>query len=179
MRALRLSLAGTVILMLLGGLGSAVVAQDGSEASESDGSGVLSFTKPYLGWTEVPTVDFDEARRTSRGTVLEGPIDSGDPRLSGTLRATRNSDIYIDSQGHVAVGIVGIDNEDGAWRGTSLGYSTPYADSPSYQQYVLTGEGAYAGLSAILLLMDNGIDLEVEGMVFPGDLPPMPDTPTE
>ena len=45
--------------------------------------------------------------------------------------------------------------------------------------YVLIGEGAYAGLSAILLLMDNGIDLEVEGMVFPGDLPPMPDTPTE
>ena len=105
-----------------------------------------------------------------------GPIDSGDPRLSGTLWTIENIDIYIDSQGQVVVGVVGIDNEDGAWRGTSLGYTTPQWGA--YSQNFLSGEGAYEGLSAILFLMDNGTDLDVEGMVFPGGLPPYPEEPS-
>ena len=176
MPALRLSFAGAVTLTLSVGI-AGVVAQDESGATEPDGSALLSFSMPYLNRViESPRVEFGEGRILHRGEVLEQPIDSGDPRLSGTLGISLDWDTHADSSGIVAVGAVHIDNEDGAWQGTSLGYSRP-GWSRRHHQYNLTGEGAYEGLSAILFLIDDGTGFAVEGIVFPGELPPIPEYP--
>jgi hypothetical protein len=74
----------------------------------------------------------------------------------------------------VIVGRAGIDQETGAWRGTFHGYATP-SDERVYYQLDLTGEGAYEGLSAMLFIIDNGTSFDVEGMVFSGGLPPLPE----
>jgi len=178
MRTLRLSLVGVVALVLLGGLGGAVVAQPESDAPGSDESTVLSFTMPDHGLTEAPAVLFHDGLGLRQRFSFQGAIDSGDPRLSGKLWAILDHDTYSDSQGSVFVGIVGIDNDDGAWRGTSRGYSTPNNEH-IYDQLLLTGEDAYEGLSAILFLMDTGTGWDVVGMVYPGELPPMPEPAAE
>jgi hypothetical protein len=79
-----------------------------------------------------------------------------------------------DSGGNVWVGFAGLDDEGGAWRGTYHGYGTPYNER-NYLQVDLTGSDAYDGLSAILFATDNGTGFDVEGMIFPGELPPLPE----
>ena len=173
MRTLQQSLAGTVILVLLGGLGGAAVARSEAEAPGSDESALLSFTLPYQGLTKSPTVLSDDGLTLRQRLSFRGAIDSGDPRLSGKLWAILDHDTYSDSRGSVFVGIVGIDSDDGVWRGTSRGYGTP-DNERIYDQVLLSGEDAYEGLSAMLFLLDNGTAWDVVGMVYPGELPPMP-----
>ena len=173
MRTLRLLLAGAVSLALLGGITAGVVAQPEAEAPGSDESTLLSFTLPYHPPTEAPAVLFDDGRTLRQRFSFQGAIDSGDPRLSGKLWAVLDHDTYSDSQGSVFVGIVGIDNDDGAWRGTSRGYSTPNNERV-YDQLLLTGEDAYEGLSAILFLMDNGTDGMSRAWSSPASCPRCP-----
>ena len=75
----------------------------------------------------------------------------------------------------VGVGLAGIDNEDGSWRGPLYGYMTP--DGRADSLALLSGDGDYEGLSAIMFVLDNGTgsSYDVHGMVYPGELPPFPE----
>jgi hypothetical protein len=178
MHTLRVSLAGAAILALLGGMGAVTLAQSDSDAQESAESAPLSFTMPYASQTASGLIEFLEGRIRYPDNAFRNPFEANDPRLRGELWSIHSWDTYEDSQGSVIVGRAGIDHESGAWQGTFHGYASPN-DEHLYYQLDLNGEGAYEGLSAMLFIIDNGTSFDVEGMVFSGELPPMPEPPAE
>ena len=118
------------------------------------------------------------------GQVWEGRYDDmDDPRLNGAWRTVLNRMGYRDTA-HQPVGKVWtaasrIDNEEGSWIGTVNGYEKPIADfSPMwYQQGLYAGSGAYDGLSALIFHIDTRNGYDTHGIVFPGEMPPLPDVP--
>jgi hypothetical protein len=178
---LRLSLAGAAILVLAGGTSGVVVAQEEAEAP-TDGSALLSFRVPFGGWTTYSKPSVEEGRNTYRDwrRVID-PVETGDPRISGQLWMNQDYDTLHDSRATVAVGHAGIDLDEGAWRGTFSGNGAAGYEGLALIHVDLRGTGAYEGLSAMLFLyfdeasIDHDLgDFDSEGIVFPGELPPMP-----
>jgi hypothetical protein len=135
-------------------------------------------------WTEAGT-----ARQFSRPSIV-ATVCGGDPRIRGTLSWTVEGRYFESDEGDfwVAASAMRIDNEAGAWVGTAdhLGGDL-WADEWSSGQAVLVGEGAYEGLTALLagqvfadrrpmvFLSFRPKWSDVEGVIFPGGLPPVPD----
>jgi len=184
MRTLRLSLTATVILALLGGLSSAVVAQ-----SEGDSSRVTQFTGTVTdeNWHFEGAEDWEEdGVYYSRGTVAEWSIDWTDPRLPPKMWHRIDMEEYLpstpDSAVPYATSVLLLD-EDGSWTGTGRGVG--YGEG--FVQVVLTGDGAYQGLYAVLdrkdaTQPDDTVQRTFDGFIVEGELTPMPDPvelPTE
>ena len=127
---------------------------------------------------EVETFDDEGNRLTLRGMASSGRISMDDPRLSGDWEYTNNVDEFpqpgTDERVEVGWGTLTITNEDGSWSGTWTSTDDSAAtDGAPVAQYELTGDGAYAGLSAIF--RDTSWDWPtwaVAGAVYPGPLPP-------
>mgnify|MGYP001815309243 CR=1 FL=1 len=173
MWTLRLSVTGTIILMLLAGPGGAVVAAD-EEALASDRPHQVSGTNAYAGVFENATFGYEDGRVLERGEGAYDTIEMDDARLSGTLWHVWNRDYLGD--GEVLTGTVELVNEGGTWVGTMRGYKAYEPDEHlHYWQVELTGTGAYEGYSALLYF--RGVTyytLAVEGYIFPGELPDYP-----
>ena len=171
MRTLRLSLVGTVIVMLLGGSGGMVLAQ---EASPAPG-------------TTVPVVfSGEEWPRTQK-------LEASDPRVSG--RFTQTEDNLVD----IPDGAVGAGQGGGVWWGTYTlqgpdgDWVGPWVqlagyDFPSVSRVLATLEGtqAYEGLAALLwITLPAGWDGQgpgtVEGVIYEGSAPRLewPEPPAE
>jgi hypothetical protein len=101
------------------------------------------------------TQDGDPVVRTERrGDAWDIVWEVSDPRLAGTLILTSSEDSYAlegTSGGPTVINreTLRIENEDGAWEGTGLGFGLGDASNESPRR-LLTGEGAYEGLSAFL-----------------------------
>jgi hypothetical protein len=147
MRTLRLSLVGTVTLVLLGGLGSLAVGQDGSAAPVGLPTGPAAF-EVQLG-------------KTADGAYT---FTASDPRFSGNL--TFDEGIWLEVlPGHqVMADTKRLENEAGAWEGPSSGYI--WEDGKNQQTWWV-GEGAYAGLNAVTINTTEGL----RGVIFEGDIP--------
>jgi hypothetical protein len=188
MRTLRLSLAGMVILAMLGATGSAMLAHEEQPVGavgplEPDGPSI--FTLRQVGiedeywppWTPRP-----DGSAEVPFTQDIWAVESSDPRLSGTLTRDLTGRLWPlneDEGVHAVVmaGAVRIDNEDGTWRGTHSGHSG--LDDAGF--YHLQGEGTYAGLTTVFHWVEGGAregDYEsFSGIVFPGPMPGFPDNP--
>jgi hypothetical protein len=109
------------------------------------------------------------------GAMGRGDLAADDARIDGTLTQVANGRLLGNREaGAGDVGVVNgtarIDNDAGAWVGT---YTT-YGGAPAREEwYVLEGEGAYEGLTAVFSF--HGDDSIFEGVIVPGDLPPLPD----
>jgi hypothetical protein len=115
----------------------------------------------------------------TRITYRQPVIAVSDPRLEGSWYLTEDNDTY---RGPGTDGLVigtwtrRIENDDGAWQGSTHqtidfpdgshvgGYTGPY---------VMVGEGAYAGLTAILTHMEAGCP-NTRGYIFEGSIPSPP-----
>lgn len=171
MHALRLSLAGTVLLALLGGLGGVVVAQADEEVhhgpffAEFDD---VSMSDPV--WEAGPGFG-----RTSDWEVVYEDVVATDPRLSGTWTVILNGhgmgSFDDPDRFGVYTGTARLENEGGAWVGEVLNFnSEPY----ERVRMVVEGEGAYAGWTAIIDQADQEWS-GFRGVVFAFGLPPLPD----
>lgn len=176
MRTLRLSLAGTVIAVLLGGLGSAVLAQDedsldpmrASKFTGTWGEVISEVPMEDWAWMPGPPGSFE-----SLDNETIAPFEASDPRISGTWTQVLDMRTFIideaaDIWAPVWSGVVRIENEEGAWSGPFDGF---FADS-GHEWYRLEGEGAYEGLLAVLRWAEEG-DL-YEGVIIPGVPPDYP-----
>jgi hypothetical protein len=105
-----------------------------------------------------------------------------DPRLEGTWYHTEDNDNY---SGPGTDGLVigtwtrRIENDEGAWQGTTPqtidfpdGTNVGGASGP----YVMIGEGAYAGLTALLTHSEEGCP-NTRGYIFEGSIPSAPAQP--
>ena len=186
MRALRLSLAGALVMALLGGLVGAVVAQDGDESGPT--------ITPFTGLRVNEMGDVSEEEWTEEDGVgrartykLRENVEWSDPRLPSEVLNVLNFDMYDIGELRNAVirGTTLLQGTDGYWTGESWGFCD--ADGDCFGLTALTGHDAYDGLFAVLRevpLEDpdaRGI-IGYEGIIFEGEMPPMPgpvELPTE
>ena len=140
------------------------------------------------GTSEGSSVSVPEGTMTivrSRGDTWQLKVsDVSDPRLDGTWYNSADADQYSLPGGasgpHLATETHRIENDDGAWQGSFVVVGTP--DHPStcmeYDlQYVLVGEGAYEGLTAVMIGSDGACP-NTEGYIVEGNVPapPVPQT---
>jgi hypothetical protein len=177
MRTLRLSLVGTVILVLLGGVGSAVAAQ------EADGSVYVTGTAECY---EPPgrTVQQDGAVELHLFRN-ECTLTSSDPRLSGPGVFDIQQFCLKEDAGHVCMGwgTSEVTGPDGTWVGTSGWVQDPSrAKLPAWG--VAEGTGAYEGWTYWYHIPDLMAPSSPEyGILYEGPPPPwgttLPLTPAE
>jgi hypothetical protein len=202
MRTLRLSVTVAVILMLVGSLSMTVLAQsDNGESMRvpTEFSGRLSCPVAE-DWQQATVTDVvlgpmgegNLVRREARGGFFHPVVDEmSDDRLGGTWTAYLDSDEYIhpgvDMQEHpmLMTGMQRIENEQGAWQGSAPDAIVPDAPLSTWGLLALTGEGAYAGLTALQWTNlvddtcscgnpDNLCEWDIRGLVFEGEMPPVP-----
>ncbi len=180
MRRLRVSLAGVVILTLLGGLSVAVAAQ----ATEADpmAPAFFTFDQPVMERVMVGEYpyeeDADELPQAVRGEVAEGYIEATDPRASGRVTSVTNMNMLEVEGGGVATAatLMRLVNDGGAWSGTTLGLHMVAEDGGASSMTVLTGEGGYEGLTLVMSEYYDDNAQTRRGFIVPSDqMPPMPD----
>ena len=185
MRALRLTLAGTVIMALLGGVGAPVVAQGADE--ELAGA-------TYVVGEVTDTRTISEGTWTYEGVerlndlVAELDVEWSDPRLPSLMRLSENQDLHFmdDYLAVAAVASIRLEDPDGAWTGPEYGLmelmGSKEGTPPWPRMMLLTGERAYEGLSAMLQRRYEPDDPTFarpvfEGYIFEHGLTPMPSAP--
>jgi hypothetical protein len=178
MRTLRLSLVGTVILVLLGGLGGASLAQMDEDADAVYVTPVSDDTvSTDIGW-----VSSTAGLYSSRGGEQVGISEWSDPRVSGPWTSTFNVDVDISTGHGVIWGTTRIENEGGTWVGPFSGveYQPPEGDFYTVNAW-LTGDGDYAGYTFFTQIdaYQHGGPARVDhGVIFKGQ-PPAPEVMTD
>ena len=109
---------------------------------------------------------------------------SSDPRLAGEAAARWNADSYRTDEGTITVEMEAeyLRNDGGGWACSDTNLYQGLGNNGTLlttgATYICVGEGGYAGLSAILVHKDaGGNDQDIVGLIFSGDLPPMPEAP--
>ena len=178
---LRLSLVGTVILVLLGGLaGTAVARTDGS--TKVTGTGLSSAMGQFPEFSEDGVTGEDWVGH-GRGMASQVRFEWSDPRLPSQANVVGNFEAYGEEMGgDVGAVVVNqmwlLEGPDGYWTGPWTGWCD---DQDRCRATVtLTGYGAYDGFYAVLTEQpqkdENGKSTQVfEGVILHGDMPPMPD----
>jgi len=150
MRTVRLSLAGTVIFSLLGGLAAAAVAAQSDEGAVEELSPATRVTGTRV-FTELSEGPID----VTEGTLEEGyawradyVMEMSDARVTGTLTMLGD---YVEMQetdprdSSVGQGSVRLVNDGGTWSGTWSRAAHPPCGVHTYVW--LFGEGTYEGLT--------------------------------
>ena len=127
----------------------------------------------------IPGTDGDVTIQRRRGFTWMGGITATDPRFSGTHYYSWDGDNYTlasggDGQTTWAEGHR-IENDDGAWHGSTSGLTMPDGRVET-SVIVLTGEGAYEGLTAVLVSFEGGCFFDYRGIVTEIPDPPLPYT---
>ena len=133
-----------------------------------------------------PTETLVDGVLEGRGLVVEGEtIETDDPRLTGSITRALNANIHKVSDFVDVLALAGavrIENEAGSWSGQVTGLihqggGIPPDEATNLAAVVLSGEGAYEGLSAYLFIDATEDQIAVEGVIFAGELPPFPELP--
>lgn len=132
------------------------------------------------------TATNEDGVRMERDTVCQPrTVTSDDSRLAGTSAIIWNKNVYVvpDTGARAIRSVVeDIRGEDGGWvcrtpavvDTNSTFFAEPLQGS---ELSTCTGDGANAGLMAVLVFTTVGDKDEFEGLIFPGELPPQPDLP--
>jgi hypothetical protein len=108
---------------------------------------------------------------------------SSDPRLTGEVARRWSEDVYQTDEGTFAVSVDApyLRNDGGDWacldtsllRGSGMS-----SESLTDTTFTCTGNGGYAGLSAVLVsTFTEGFNEKFVGLIFSGDIPPLPEPP--
>ena len=105
---------------------------------------------------------------------------TGDPRLSGTAASMWNADVYRVDAGakSVITGAYYVTNEGGGWACRSHGLQHGFGLLQPWENdetAMCVGEGGYEDLSAILVIGGPAGPRTIVGLIFPGDVPPLPE----
>jgi hypothetical protein len=177
MRTLRLSLTGTVALVLLVGASGSVLAQDAESEMQAAAEQGVVFSTGSAELVDYVDVGVEETGADGvdryRGLIATTAAESTDPRLTGTSTLVWNRDAYAGYDGP-EWGTVRTENDGGAWQGTYSAFMFPDDEDEWYVAYIATseGEGGYEGLVSVCqwLVPGGGWDTDVKCVVMPGDL---------
>jgi hypothetical protein len=181
--------AGVAILALIGSFAYIAVPGGGEpmapgadtrDIDPADFAGFSGTTSCSAG--EAGTVTTSDLRSLTEGETYRCTHVSSDPRISGDGYSVHDS-FRFDGVRRAGVRTVRsvITNDAGAWVGEQeWGYQNPRHGAMRYA-HLYRGTGDYEGLSALMVLTQDryGPYFDVEGVIFPGDLPPAPEAPVE
>ena len=172
MRTLRLSLTGTVILAVIGGLSGAVLAQD--EPTDPMAPAAVTGTVGYGTDIATGSETFDDGAYVTDG--MQGTLswEASDPRLSGEVTFAGYLVNYTTPSIYVGGGTRVLVNDDGRWVGTDTGLAAPGVDM---EFIVMQGEGAYEGLTAVVREDWSKNPPTFVGAIVPSDKLPDPIEP--
>ena len=183
MRAIKTTTISILALGLLAGSAVGAAAQDEAPVAGAP-TGASFFTGTYEGGfpTTEPVVTAVDDGEQIRGLVVQGTIDTSDPRMTGVVtQAIDIDDAELGDAGRVSLSAHSwrIENDGGSWvgPGTGLGYvDADFEFLLDTATVSLTGEDGYAGLVAYLI-MEGGLEPVVTGAVLVGAMPPFPELP--
>jgi hypothetical protein len=122
--------------------------------------------------------DGDVTIQRRRGFTWMGGITATDQRFSGTHYYSWDGDSYTLASGDAGQSAWAeghrIETDAGAWNGSSSGLTMPEGTQNSV--IILTGEGAYEGLTAVLYSFEGGCFFDYRGIVTEIPAPPVPYT---
>ena len=121
MRTLRLSLVGTVILALLGGLGGVVAAQEEAATATYVTGTVISDP----GWSSPESESFEGGVDQLLGMRVERQVEWSDARLPATMATDMNLAFYSSETGPTSAQTHLLDGPDGTWTATERGFTLP------------------------------------------------------
>jgi hypothetical protein len=109
----------------------------------------------------------------SRGGTCQPAWTWSDERLNGTVTWAENVDRYTDGSGlSVRTFALSVENDEGGWRMRPLPQvEFPGAPAVAAEVWVMDGEGAYEGLTAVVLVEGY----EPHGFIIDGSTPPPPE----
>jgi hypothetical protein len=169
MRTLRLSLAGTVILVLLGGLSGAVVAQ-----MDADPEAVYFTATGEVTGTVDGMKSVGDGLWSWRDGAYAIEVEASDPRASGTWSSFANVETDIETGHGIEWGTLRVENAGGTWVGpyTGMWYDTPEGAFTATSG-MLVGDGDYAGYTMSLWLdvLQNSPVGKFHGVIFKGQPP--------
>jgi hypothetical protein len=190
-RPIETSIISILAIGLLAGSAVGVAAQEEEAAAEPSTPTKVAGTigQEAVELVQQPTETVVDDVMEVRGGVIEGlRFEMDDPRLTGTVTQAFNQDRHIKESDSINImpstfGLR-IENEAGSWSGQGTGFSHRGATIPedeafSLDTYLLTGAGAYEGLSAYLVVDPTEDPVTVEGAIFAGVMPPAPELPAE
>ena len=169
MRTFRLSLTGTVILALLGGLGSAVVAQ-----MDADPEAVYFTATGEVTGVVDGMLSVGDGLWSWRDGAVTIEVEASDPRASGTLSSVDNVDHDLETGHGIGWGTLRVENAGGTWVGpyTGMDYRLPEGGFTAASG-LLVGDGDYAGytMSLSLDVLQNSPVGKFHGVIFKGQPP--------
>jgi hypothetical protein len=108
------------------------------------------------------------------GGSNRGEVAADDPRIAGRMTRVYNAYSTVGPEPerdlHIRHGTARIDNDAGTWVGTSTAWIAGWLAD---EFYVLEGEGAYEGLTAVFQL--HPAEGSLAGVILAAELPPPPD----
>lgn len=180
--------AGAIVFALSGVL---LIAQpfqqsDSVPGAEADSPTWVTGTGFWAPSCSGPTSTEDDGDVTrERGYVCEPTRwETSDPRLTGDASWRWNADVYTTDEGQRTVvhGAEYLRNEGGGWTCPILRLANRSGNNPD--QYNISdtqlcvGDGGYEGLSALIVWPgENSTSSSLLGLIFSGDVPPLPDPP--
>jgi hypothetical protein len=173
MRTLRLSLAGTLILALLGGLSVAVVAQ----SEEASTPTVVTGNEVCTVVQNATVIENTAEVVRDRGQVTECETATSDPRVSGTYTNVANWDFYWALDEAFLWGTTVLEGPTGGWDCSYAGTSDPTGANDGLVFLVCPGTGEYDGLTYVYQHVwdsgtaDFGDGTDVFGLIFEGPSP--------
>ena len=182
MKRIRTLIVAAISTGLIAGLSISVSAQN----PEVDPMAPAVVTGHFFGGCP----DFGETITAPDGVTETKPTfscqrwETNDDRLNGTNVDVGNWERYPDHGIQIAAGRFHTtdDDGDGSWTGVWNGIAIDAADGIEQMEIdtiILTGHGAYEGLTAYILQDWSKDPVEVRGAIFPRDMPEVPEPATE
>jgi hypothetical protein len=177
--------ATALALGLLAGTSAAVSAQSAPPSELSTYVTGIRVGSEDVQWAD-PVIDAAGVTHFQGNRIVQ-TIEWSDPRLPSTMILDGNTDVYGDvatlTGSAVFTGTILLQDDEGSWTGTQVGYWPP--DAMLMTMVTLEGQGAYDGLSAIL--SQSYADAQAQqddvpswkGVIVEGALPPYPDAVPE
>ncbi len=186
MRALRAVLTAAISVALCLGLATTATAQEEAAPVTFVTGTVAEVYGHSFSEANVPSEvrGYEVTVGTSQPALMRQVVEWSDPRLPGDLWLTldytliwKPSDVLDGAMNTVSRSL--LEDERGCWRGTGRWVND---GQDRYSFYVLTGEGDYEGLYALLhgvtpAGVEGPWDLVYEGYIFEAEMLPFPDEP--
>jgi phage terminase large subunit-like protein len=130
------------------------------------------------GYAEHGTMEFgDDGVVRLRDVVQQWRmVESSDPRVSGDVTWSGHRDQH--GAFDVSVGSFRVENADGAWQEAPTEWLW-FDEGAQFVTSGFTGEGAYEGLTLVSMPRYTGVKVEMDGVIFEGEMPPVPGLPSE
>lgn len=113
-----------------------------------------------------PSIEYGPVRHTQTGRQVQSTWDASDARLDGVMLATSTVAGFPAGRFEVEAVDLAVTNAAGRWAGSGTALD---ANERWVLTTVLTGEGAYDGLTAYVTI--DWIERTLSGAIFPGPMP--------